>query len=286
MKPPRFEYVRPASLEEAVAARAAHEDTVILAGGQSLMPMMNFRLAQPDAVIDISRIPGLDGIEVSDDAVSVGAMVRSRALELHDGAFAKAPVLRAALRHVAHVPIRNRGTVCGSIAHADPAAELPAVLLALDGHVVARGAAGERVVPAAELFAFQMTTTLAADEIVVKAVFPAQRAGEGHAFLEYARRQGDYAMAAVCALVTMDGDRVAGARLAACGIADTPVRLTASEAVLAGKPLDEARLAEAAAAAREAVTNDADGTGGAYRRRLLSTLVTRAVREAAGRTGA
>jgi carbon-monoxide dehydrogenase medium subunit len=286
MKPPRFEYVRPASLEEAVAARAAHEDTVILAGGQSLMPMMNFRLAQPDAVIDISRIPGLDGIEVSDDAVSVGAMVRSRALELHDGAFAKAPVLRAALHHVAHVPIRNRGTVCGSIAHADPAAELPAVLLALDGHVVARGAAGERLVPAAELFAFQMTTTLAADEIVVKAVFPAQRAGEGHAFLEYARRQGDYAMAAVCALVTMDGDRVAGARLAACGIADTPIRLTASEAALAGKPLDEARLAEAAAAAREAVTNDTDGAGGAYRRRLLSTLVTRAVREAAGRTGA
>ena len=285
MKPSRFEYVRPSSIEEAVKARTAFADTVILAGGQSLMPMMNFRIAQPDAVIDISRIPGLDRIEVTDEGVTVGAMVRSRALELHDGAHRTAPVLRAALRHVAHVPIRNRGTVCGSIAHADSAAELPAVLLALDGHVVATGPAGERTIPAAELFTFHMTTTVRPDEIVTRAFFPAQRPGERHAFLEHARRQGDYAVAAVCALVAMDGGRVASARLSACGIADTPVRLSASEAALAGRALDEAALSEAGRLAREAVTNETDGLGGAYRRRLLETLERRAVAAAAGRGG-
>lgn len=284
MKPPRFEYVAPRTVEEAVAARAAYESTFVLAGGQSLIPALNFRLAFPDAVIDIGRIPGLDGITVSGDMIEVGALVRHRRLELSEAAHRANPLLREALEHVAHIPIRNRGTVCGSIAHADAAAEMPAVLVCLDGSVTAAGPDGTRVIPASDLFLFHMTTTLAPHEIVTAARFPALPDGAGWAFEELTRRHGDYAVAGIAAVLTLDASgRCASAALAACGIAERPVRLNAVEAALAGSDLGEAALKAAAAAVDDAVTNEDDGAGGRYRRRVARTLAVRALARARDR---
>lgn len=284
MKPPRFEYVAPKTVEEAVAARAARDSTFVLAGGQSLIPALNFRLAFPDALIDISRIPGLDRLSVTGDVIEVGAMVRHRQLELSSAAHRANPLLREALEHVAHIPIRNRGTVCGSIAHADAAAELPAVLVCLDGTVSVAGPAGTRTIPAADLFLFHMTTSLGPDEIVTAARFPALPDGAGWAFEELTRRHGDYAVAGIAAVVTLDGaGRCETARLAGCGIADKPVRLAAVEAALAGSDLGPAALEEAAATVDAAVTNLDDGAGGRYRRQVARTLVVRALARARDR---
>lgn len=287
MKPPKFEYVAPSTVEEAVAARAAHESTFVLAGGQSLIPALNFRLAFPDALIDISRIPGLDRITVADGMIEVGAMVRHRQLELSEEAHRSNPLLREALQHVAHIPIRNRGTVCGSLAHADAAAEMPAVLVCLDGLVTVAGPGGTRSIPAAEMFRFHMTTTVAPDEIVTAARFPALPDGAGWAFEELTRRHGDYAVAGIAAVVTLDGaGRCATARLAACGIAEKPVRLSAVEAALAGSDLGEAALKQAAGAVDASVSNEDDGADGRYRRRVARTLVVRALARARDRAGA
>ncbi len=286
MKPPLFEYIRPATVEEAVAARAAHEDSVVLAGGQSLIPTLNFRIANPDAVIDIARIQGLDRIAVEGGSIRVGAMARHRDVELSDEVHAANPLLRDVLGNVAHIVVRNRGTVVGSIAHADAAAEMPCVLLALDGHVVAQGPNGRREIAAADFFQFHMTTALAADELLVEAVFPALPAGAGWAFREFARRHGDYALAGICAVLELDGDTCRTARLAACGIASTPVRLSAVEDRLAGARLDKGSVAAAAAEAGQYVTaEDEPQATAAYRRHLTAALVRATVAEAAGRAG-
>jgi len=286
MKPPRFEYVAAKSIEEAIEARSSFDDTVILAGGQSLIPTLNYRIAQPDAVVDIGRIPGLDTITVQDGAVRVGAMVRHRQLELSEEAFAANPLLREALGNVAHIPIRNRGTVCGSLAHADAAAELPAVLLCLDGSVTAHGPAGPREVPASGLFLFHMTTTLNPDEIITAATFPALPDGAGYAFEEFTRRHGDYAVAGICVVVTLGADgRCASAAISACGIAERPVRLPEVEAALVGTDLSDTAVRAAAAHADGAITNEDDGTGGRYRRQVARTLISRAVAKARQRAG-
>lgn len=287
MKPPKFEYVAPSTVEEAVAARAAHESTFVLAGGQSLIPALNFRLAFPDALIDISRIPGLDRITVADGMIEVGAMVRHRQLELSEEAHRANPLLREALEHVAHIPIRNRGTVCGSLAHADAAAEMPAVLVCLDGSVTVAGRSGTRSIPASEMFQFHMTTTVAPDEIVTAARFPVLADGAGWAFEELTRRHGDYAVAGIAAVVTLDGaGRCETVRLAACGIAEKPVRLSAVEAALIGSDLGDAALKQAAGAVDASVTNEDDGADGRYRRRVARTLVVRALARARDRAGA
>jgi carbon-monoxide dehydrogenase medium subunit len=285
MKPPLFDYVTPESIEDAVAARAAEEDSVVLAGGQSLIPTLNFRIANPAMLIDISRIKALKSLDVGAEEIAIGAMVRQRQVEKDDAVHRANPLLREVLGTVAHTVVRNRGTVAGSIAHADAAAELPAMLLATDGAVDVCGPAGVRRIAAGDLFQFHLTTNLAADEIITAVRVPALAPNTGWAFMEFARRHGDYALAGICALVTLDdAGRCTEARLSACGIASTAVRLDKTEAELTGSRLDEAAIAAAAKAARDAVTA-ADDTqaSAAYRRHLVDTLTRRSVAQARGR---
>jgi len=212
VKPPPFEYHAPATVEEACSLLGSLEDAKVLAGGQSLIPLLNFRLARPRHLVDINRVSGLDRIYERDGGVAVQAMVRQAAVEDSDLVARTCPLLVAAVRLVAHRVIRNRGTVCGSLAHADPASELPAVLLALGGQVVARSTRGERAIPAEKLFSGLFETTLEPDEMVLEAWFPASP--RPFAILEETRRHGDFALAGVVR---------AGARLALFGVASTPV---------------------------------------------------------------
>jgi carbon-monoxide dehydrogenase medium subunit len=266
MKPAPFAYHAPTSLEEALALKARlGADASVLAGGQSLLPLLNMRLARPAALIDLNRVPELAYVRVDDGGVAVGAMTRHRTLERSAEAHAACPLLREALALVAHAIVRNRGTVGGSVAHADPAAELPAVLLALGGRVTARSVRGERTIAAADLFEFHFTTSLAPDEILTEVLFPGLGAGAGHAFLEISRRHGDYALAGA-ACVVRDGST----RLAFCGVGPTPVL------VESGDP------DAAAAAVRPA--DDIHATA-EYRRELVRVLTQRAVALAGARGG-
>ncbi|MDQ6722160.1 MAG: FAD binding domain-containing protein [Candidatus Dormibacteraeota bacterium] len=212
MKPPPFEYHAPTTVEEACALLGSLEDAKVLAGGQSLIPLLNFRLARPAHLVDINRLGGLDGIYERDGGVAIQALARQAAVEDSEVVTRVCPLLTAAVQLVAHRVIRNRGTVCGSLAHADSASELPAVLLALDGHVVARSVRGDRVIPARELFNGVFETTLATDELMVEAWFPAPPGA--FAIIEESRRHGDFALAGVVR---------AADRLALFGVAATPV---------------------------------------------------------------
>jgi CO/xanthine dehydrogenase FAD-binding subunit len=212
VKPPPFEYHAPATVEEACALLGSLEDAKVLAGGQSLIPLLNFRLARPTHLVDINRLRGLDAISERDGGVAMQALVRQAAVEDSEVVARVCPLLTAAVRLVAHRVIRNRGTVCGSLAHADSASELPAVLLALDGHVIARSARGDRMIPARELFRSVFETTLAPDELMVEAWFPASPGA--FAIMEESRRHGDFALAGVVR---------AADRLALFGVAATPV---------------------------------------------------------------
>jgi carbon-monoxide dehydrogenase medium subunit len=285
MKPPIFEYSAPKSIEEATALLASDPGAMVLAGGQSLVPAMNLRLANPTRLIDIQHIPQLKGILVEKDAIVVKAMARHRELELDDAVHRANPLLREALAHVAHIPIRNRGTVVGSLCHADAAAEMPMVLALLGGSVVAEGPSGRREIAADEFFEFHMTTTRRQDELVVEARFPKLPPNAGYAFEEFTRRHGDYAIAAVGAVVSLDGRGTATrVALAACGVSSRPVRLIDAEAALTGTGLKEADMQAAGEAAQAAVTapDDMHATA-AYRRHLLAALVRRVVAKARGR---
>jgi CO/xanthine dehydrogenase FAD-binding subunit len=285
MKPPLFDYHSPSSVDEALALLSTVDGAMILAGGQSLIPAMNMRLANPSALIDIQRIPGLDAIRVDGGMIRVGAMVRHRSLELDDAAHRANPLIRETMAHVAHVPIRHRGTVVGSLCHADAAAEMPLLLVLTGGSVVARSPSGERVIPASDFFTFHMTTARQPDEMIVEARFGVLPQGAGHAFEEFTRRHGDYAIAAVGAILTKSSDgSVSDISLAACGISSTPKRLSASEAALKGRPLSTETLEKAARAAADAVTAEDDmHATAAYRKHLLGVLVKRAVQKAAQR---
>jgi CO/xanthine dehydrogenase FAD-binding subunit len=212
MKPPPFEYHAPSSVEETCALLGSLEDAKVLAGGQSLIPLLNFRLARPAHLVDINRVSGLDRIYERDGGVAVQAVARQAAVEDSELVARVCPLLGDAVRLVAHRVIRNRGTVCGSIAHADPASELPAVLLALGGHVVARSSRGERTIKADQLFAGVFETALAPDELLVEAWFPASRPPA--VIIEESRRHGDFALAGVVR---------AGERMVLFGVAPTPV---------------------------------------------------------------
>ena len=287
MKPPLFDYHVAHSAEEAIRGLAENPGAMIFAGGQSLIPAMNFRLATPAALIDINGIAEFGRIDVSDGWIHVGATVRHRDLELDEAVFRVNPLIRQALGYVAHIPIRNRGTTVGSLCHADAAAEMPMLLLLTGGTVTARGSEGERVIPADDFFQFHMTTSRQPDEMIVRASFPVLPKGAGYGFAEFARRKGDYAIAAVGAIVELGRDgTVASARLAACGIASRPVRLEEAEAELIGSRPDEAAVAAAAEATKAQVTapDDANGTN-AYRRHLLAALTRRVVTEAAAKAG-
>jgi carbon-monoxide dehydrogenase medium subunit len=284
VKPPPFEYVAPASLEEALRLRAGADGraVVVLAGGQSLIPALNLRVAQPDVVMDVNGVPGLDGIEERDGGLVLGALVRQRAAERSPLVRERCPLLVEALAHVAHAAVRSRGTLAGSIAHADPTAEIPAVAAALDAELLLRSSAGDRVVPAREFALAPHMTALEQDELLVELRIPST--GGGTAFLEVARRHGHLALAAVAATVELDGDAVRRARLAFAGVGPTAIRADEAEASLAGAPADEATLTAAGARAAAELDPRSDHHGSAaYRRHVAGVLAGRALVLAASR---
>jgi carbon-monoxide dehydrogenase medium subunit len=281
VKPPPFDYAAPASLEEALGLLAGSDAAKVLAGGQSLIPLLNLRLAAPELLVDLRRVPGLDGIERAGAELIVGATVRQRRAERDPTVREAAPLLAEALRHVGHPQIRSRGTIGGSIAHADPAAELPAVLVALDGRVIARGPRGERDIAAADFFLGFLTTALLEDEILLAIALPAAPPRTGAACVEVAQRAGDYAACGAVAQLALDGDgAVAGARVGLIGMTDRPVRARAVEDALeAGEG-----IAPAARHAAEGVDPvDDRRVPAAYRTHLARVVTRRALERARSR---
>jgi carbon-monoxide dehydrogenase medium subunit len=279
MKPAPFEYHRPDSVEEALSLLAEHGyDAKLLAGGQSLVPAMNFRMAVPAVLIDLNRIAGLDGIAEVDGGLRIGAMVRQRAAERDPLVAARAPLIAETLPYVAHAQIRNRGTMGGSIAHADPAAEVPAVMLALDARFRLRGPNGERLVAAGEFFTGLFGTALEPDEMLTEIEVPAAAPRAGWAFDEVSRRHGDYALAGIAATVTVDeAGRCSSARVALLSVGEGPVLAAEAAAALIGEAPDEGAIRAAAEAASQ---RDVDPPGDIhaspeYRRQLVKVLVTR-----------
>jgi len=285
VKAPPFEYHAAGSVEEAVGLLAEHGDEAkVLAGGQSLVPLLTLRLARPAHLIDINGVEDLAGVR-DDGTLEIGAMVRHRTLERSEVVRSANPLLTGASRLIGHTAIRNRGTVGGSIAHADPAAELPAVFVALEGEAVVRSGRGTRSIAAGELFEGFLTTALNADELLVAVRLPAWPAGAGWSFQELSRRCGDFAVVGVTAVVVLGADgRVATARVVFTGVAGTPVRATNAETLLTGQVPSDALWREAAenAGAELHPPSDLHGTG-AYRRHLATVLARRALQEAHGR---
>ena len=294
MKPPPFAYAAPDTLEEAVGLLTEHAEVEprVLAGGQSLIPLMNFRLAKPGYLVDLRNVAGLSGIRRDGDVLVIGAMTRLAEVERSPEVAVAAPLVTEAVGLVAHAPVRNSGTVGGSLAHADPAAELPAVALALDAELVAAGPGGTRVIPAAEFFTGPYSTALAADEILTEIRLPVWPGG--HAFTEFSRVHANFAVVAVAALVELDGDgdgdgdRIRRAALALAGVAPTPVRATAAERALAGAPADADTIRAAADAAAASLSPAGDlhaspetrrGLARTYLRRGIELAVARARNE-------
>ena len=285
MKPPLFAYKAPKTLDEAIAALAGDDDALVLAGGQSLLPAMNFRLAAPSLLIDIQHVEGLKGVSIEDGRIVVKAMTRHRELELDERVRQANPLIAEVMEHVAHVPIRNRGTVVGSLCHADAAAEMPMLLVLLGGSVIAQSSAGRREIAADDFFQSHLTTSRRREEIIVEAQFPVLAPDAGWAFDEVTRRQGDFAIVGVGAIVRFDAQGNAGdVRLAACGIAASPVRLHEAEKLLVGTSLADSDIGAAATAARASVTAPDDiYASAAYRRRAVAALLRRMVAKAAAR---
>ena len=277
MKPPQFDYAAPRSLHEAIGLLAGDAEAKILAGGQSLVPLLSMRLTFPDLLVDLRRIKGLGGITDSGTHLAIGAMVRQRQAETSKTVQSRCPLIAKALHHVAHPQIRTRGTIGGSVAHADPAAELPAVAVALDARVRALGPGGERVVPAAQLYRGMLTTSLAEGELVTAIEFPLAPDDSGSACVEVARRNGDYAMCGAVAQVTVADGVVAEARLAYFGVADRPMRASATEASVQGKLIADAPDAAAASAAEGIEFTGETHVPADYRRHLVSVVARRAI---------
>ncbi len=281
MKPPAFTYHRPRSLDEALDTLASlGEHGKVLAGGQSLVPLMSMRLSAPEHLVDVNHVPGLATVDVEPDAVRVGALARHSQVEHDAAAYDALPLLRQALRHVAHPTIRNRGTTVGSLVHGDPAAEMPAVLCLLDGSVTLAAAGGTRDVEASAFFTGPMETALRPGELAVVATFRRPAPGSGSSFVEVARRQGDYAVCGVGALVTPDAGGVSAARVALISMGAGPVLVDLGPAVDGGA-LDADRVT---ALVEAAIEPEADIHASAdYRRHLAHVLVRRALAEAQGR---
>jgi len=280
VKPAPFDYVRPSSVDEALAALAADGDAKLLAGGQSLIPAMNFRLAAPTRLIDLGGLDELRGIEAPDTGgLVIGTMTRQREVERSAEVRERCPLLAELMPWIAHPQIRNRGTIGSSLAHADPAAELPAVMLALDATLVARGPAGERRIPASGFYVGLFTTALAPDEMLVRIEIPAAEPGTRSAFEEVSRRQGDFALAGVAVSVTVGADgSVADASICLLSVGDGPVAASAGAAALLGAPLSDATIAAAAAATAAELDPPGDiHASPAYRRHLAEVLTRRAL---------
>lgn len=282
MKPAPFVHVAPGSLAEVVALLAEHApDARPLAGGQSLVPVMNFRLSRPSVLIDLNRVPELAYIRDDGTHLTVGAMTRQRTLENSDLVRKAAPLLHAATLNIGHLPIRSRGTIGGSLSNADPAAEDPAVVLALDCVMVLHGPSGERRVAAADFFEGVLATATGPDELLVAIEVPKAPANSGSAFVEIARRHGDFALAGVAAQVTLSGDGPVNVQLAACGVGPGPVRLSGAEAEILDHGLSEAAIRAAARIAAAEVDPDTDlHATAAYRRRLTAAMTRRALLQA------
>ena len=284
MKLPAFDYACPTTLPEAVQLLASRDDAKALAGGQSLVPMLAFRLAQPALLVDLRKLAELRTIRISDQGVALGAMVRWRDIE-DDARLATAhPLLRAAIAHVAHYQIRNRGTVGGSIAHADPAAEMPGIAVTCDAKIAVVGKSGARVFQAADFFQSALITALASDQIIVEVRLPTWPKNRRWGFQEFARRRGDFAMAAAAVFYDQDSSgRAVNAHVGIIGVGDRPLRLDAVEGVLNGRTIDAATIGRAEAAAVAAVNPQDDiHASAAYRRALAGTMVERALKQAAG----
>jgi len=285
VKPPLFDFVRPESLSEALEIlSSAGEEGAVLAGGQSLIPAMNFRLARPDVLIDIGGIPELDTVFEEEEQLVVGAGVRQRVVEQHGLVLRTCRALPQALRHVGHLQTRNRGTVCGSLAHADPAAELPAVALALEAKVTLESVRGRRFVSFEDLFLGAFSTEIEHDEIMVNARFPIDTDSTRVIVDEVARRSGDFAVAGLVLRVDLQGRTIVDSRVAAFGVAPTAVRLRTVEAAMSGQQLGDRMGVEVEEAVRSDLpepTDDAQADG-AYRQEAIGALVKRAVRVLTG----
>ncbi|WP_316398224.1 xanthine dehydrogenase family protein subunit M [Bradyrhizobium sp. 33ap4] len=284
MKPPAFEYVAPSTLAEAVSLLAScNGNAKVISGGQSLMPMLAYRLAAPDLLVDLKHLRDLAAIQIGADGVRLGAKVRWCDIENDRRLAVSHPLLAEAIKHVAHYQIRNRGTVGGSVAHADPSAEMPGVALTCDARMTIVGPAGSRVEAAADFFTGPLETTLEPDEILTEVHLPAWPAARRWAFLEFARRKGDFAMAGVALHYDLDsGGRITDAHIGAIGVADRPIRLTEVEAVLNGNKVTDKLIAAASAKARQTVDPPSDiHAPGAYRAALVATLLSRGLKKSA-----
>jgi carbon-monoxide dehydrogenase medium subunit len=286
MKLPSFEYACPASVADAAKLLASHEgDAKVLAGGQSLVPMLAFRVASPTLLVDLRKLKDLRKVKISKEGVSLGAMTRWRDIEDNERLHKVQPLLCAAIEHVAHYQVRNRGTVGGSVAHADPAAEMPGIALTCDAEIHVIGNSGPRAIPAGEFFLGPLTTALEPDEIIVEIRLPAWPAKRRWGFQEFSRRRGDFAMAAAALFYDQDkSGKASNAHVGVIGVGDTPLRLPQVEALLNGRAIDEATIAEADKLASESVNPSDDiHASAAYRKSLVGTMVERALKDAAAR---
>lgn len=291
MKPAWFDYYAPRELDEALHVLAdAGANGRVLAGGQSLMPMLNLRILSPAVVVDINRIKALDHLEAGTDALTVGALVRHADLLRSADIRERWPLLHEATRQVAHMAIRNRGTVCGSVTHNDPSAEHPSVLVTMDGVVAIAGAQGRRELPAEEFFTGMLSNALEPGEMVVELRYPQQPAGTGTAFVEFARRLGDFAIASAAAALTMRNGVCERARLTISGMGEGPFRVRVVEEMLAGQALNQNTARETfaeAAAMVVAAIDPADDVhaSSSYRRHLAGVMAEQALQAALLRTG-
>jgi carbon-monoxide dehydrogenase medium subunit len=279
VKPAAFDYVVPHSLEAAVEALvAANGDGKAMAGGQSLMPLLNFRMTRPSVVVDLLHIPGLSFIELRNDRVTIGALTRHAELEFSDIVAANLPVMAAAMPHVAHLAIRNRGTIGGSLSHADPAAELPMLAVFYGATIKVQGQGGRREIPAEEFFVSALGTCLEPEEIVYEIDFPVLTSHTGWAFEEVARRFGDFALASIAISVELTGSKITDARVAVMGVGETPARLHKAEQTLRGAQGSGETAAGFAETVRNSVSPASDiHVSADYRRNLIGALAERAL---------
>lgn len=287
MKPAAFRHVAPTALDEVLSLLSEHSsDARVLAGGQSLVPVMNFRLSCPSLLIDLNRVEDLAYIRDDGDSLAIGAMTRERTIENSDLVQRFAPLLHEATTYIAHLPIRSRGTIGGSLANADPAAEYPAVSVALDCEMVIRSARGERRVKAIDFFVGLLTTALEPDELLIEIIVPKALPRSGSAFVEIARRHGDFAIAGVAVQLSYAGANVAEVHMAACGVGPGPVKLRAAEEIILRDGVTDATARSAAKAAAGEVDPSSDlHASESYRRHLTGIMASRALIRAAERAG-
>ena len=284
MKPPPFSYHDPQSVDDAVALLSQHENAKVLAGGQSLMPMLNMRYVLPDHVIDLNKIQGLSYIREDGDALEIGAMTRQRDLEYSDAVERLCPVMHEAIQQIGHRQTRNRGTIGGSLSHLDPAAELPAICAATDAVITVQGPNGRREIPFAEFPAGYMTPSIEMDEMVIGIRIPGWPAGHGYGFVEFARRHGDFAVASSAALLEVGSDgKITRESVTIGGVGAAPVRMTAIEEALIGEGGSEDRFRDLCEACREIDAMGDVYASTEYRQHLATVMSRRALVKAYGR---